>query len=36
MLAQTAQNDVRRLASDDFDRHRRAGALYSDETAEVI
>jgi beta-N-acetylhexosaminidase len=36
MLAQTAQNDVRRLSSDDFDRHSRAGALFSEETAEVI
>jgi hypothetical protein len=36
MLAQTAQNDVRRLSGDDFDRHSQAGALFSEETAEVI
>lgn len=36
MLERTAQNDVRALSKDVFRRHVGAGALFSDETAEVI
>jgi beta-N-acetylhexosaminidase len=36
MLDRTAQNDVRALSEDVFQQHAEAGALFSDETAEVI
>jgi len=36
MLERTAQNDVRALSEDVFRQHAEAGALFSDETAEVI
>jgi beta-N-acetylhexosaminidase len=36
MLERTAQNDVRALSENVFQRHAEAGALFSDETAEVI
>ena len=36
MLAATPQNEVRALSGEVFERHAKAGTLFSEETAEVI